>query len=358
MKQKTSNPHYTSFGKLAVVTITAVYLLILVGGIVRSSGSGMGCPDWPKCFGNYIPPTDASQLPDDYQQVYLQKRLDKNERLAVLLDRIGMQQTAHALRTEEAIKEESDFNVVTTWIEYLNRLVGVVIGLLILATFIRSLYLWKERKSIALLSGFALLLVIFQGWLGALVVSTNLLPWMVTIHMLPALLLVAVLMQARYKAVAPVLEGFGSRQLASLTLWVALLLTLIQIVIGTQVREHIDAIAMAFGYEQRENWVAQLDVAFYIHRSFSWLLLGAHLFLVFICHREKNRELSRWAVVLLAVVCTEGLVGVGLAYAGFPAFLQPIHLVLGTLLFGLQYYMVLLVSNSTLQKTDYKLQTC
>ncbi|EMR03032.1 Cytochrome oxidase assembly protein [Cesiribacter andamanensis AMV16] len=341
-----------------MVTITAVYLLILVGGIVRSTGSGMGCPDWPKCFGNYVPPTDADQLPDNYQQLYTEKRLAKNERLASMLDRLGMTTTAHALRTEEAIKQESEFNVVTTWIEYINRLVGVAIGLLIIATFVRSLYLWKWRKSIALLSGFALVLVIFQGWLGALVVTTHLLPWMVTIHMLPALLLVAVLMLARHKADEPVVAPFRAVRLSRAVLWAALLLTLIQVVIGTQVRESIDTIALAMQYELRETWVEQLDVSFYIHRSFSWLLLGVHVVLVFLTTREKHRELSRWAIVLLAAVITEGLVGVLLAYAGFPAFLQPVHLVLGTLIVGLQYYMVLLVGNASRQPKNYTLQAC
>jgi cytochrome c oxidase assembly protein subunit 15 len=122
------------FQRVGISTIIAVYFLILVGGIVRSTGSGMGCPDWPRCFGQWIPPTDIKELPQNYKEIYAQKRKDKNEKLAKYLDFLGWHELSVRLTQDKSMYEEADFNALKTWIEYINRLIGVLIGFLIIAT--------------------------------------------------------------------------------------------------------------------------------------------------------------------------------------------------------------------------------
>jgi cytochrome c oxidase assembly protein subunit 15 len=146
---------------MAWITIAAVYFLILVGASVRASGAGMGCPDWPTCFGSWVPPTSEAQLPENYQEIYAE---------------LGYADTR--------------FNVVKTWTEYANRLVGVSIGFMI---FLTALFSWACREhdtSIFKASVAAFLMVGFQGWLGAKVVGSNLQPGMITLHMLMALAIV------------------------------------------------------------------------------------------------------------------------------------------------------------------------
>src|SRR5690349_15589961 len=182
-----------SFRRLTLSTLIAVYVLILVGGIVRSSGSGMGCPDWPKCFGKWVPPASYEELPDNYKEIYATYRHKKNERFARVLTKFGMQETAHAILNDPTIRVEGDFNPVKTWIEYVNRLVGVAIGIMIFAVFVFSLRFWKTSPRLPIIAAATLLLVAFQGWIGSVVVSTNLTPWIITLHMFLALVIVALL---------------------------------------------------------------------------------------------------------------------------------------------------------------------
>lgn len=345
MNQSTNNA-INSFRRVSALTVIAVYFLILVGGIVRSTGSGMGCPDWPKCFGSVIPPTSVDQLPKNYQEIYLQKRIAKNERFVATLEKIGFEKTANRIANDKSILVEEEFNATKTWIEYINRLIGVVIGLFILLTVWKSFKLWKVDKWIPINALISLVLVLFTGWIGSIVVSTNLLSWMITFHMLLALALVAVLLYINHRSERLQVNRGVKLDVPAKVQWVLIIgtvLMLVQVVLGTQVREQIDQVAVSFGDMLREEWVENVGITFIIHRSFSLILLGVHILYFFWAFRYsvRNSKVNLWSQLLMFVLVFEIASGIGMAYFGIPAFLQPIHLLLGSLILGIQFMLIL-----------------
>lgn len=304
----------------------------------------MGCPDWPKCFGSWVPPTEVSQLPFDYKQIYAQQRLAKNERLSNYLSALGFAQLADQLKNDPAIAQEEEFNATKTWVEYVNRLIGALVGLLILVTFAASVPQWKHDRLLVVASAATVIAVGLQGWIGSVVVSTNLLPWMITLHMLLALVIVALLTFVALRAGGIKLVSVGAVQTQIGTVsGILLLLTLVQIVMGTQVRESVNEVAQTLGEAQREQWIAGLDWVFYVHRSYSIIVLLGHLYLVYLAYQNFgiNGNLTRWTGVLLVVIIAEILSGVVMAYFAIPRFAQPLHLILATGAFGVQVLLLM-----------------
>ncbi|MDH3709678.1 MAG: COX15/CtaA family protein [Cyclobacteriaceae bacterium] len=340
-----ANPNSGSFyNRLAIITLSAVYLLILAGGIVRSTGSGMGCPDWPKCFGTWVPPTSADQLPANYQVTYAEQRVRKNHRLAGYLEKLGFAGTAKALRAETIAAPEAAFNVNKTWTEYINRLIGVLVGLLIMGTMAASLKFRGTNKTLVWGSLAAFLLVVVQGWLGSVVVSTNLLPWMITVHMVLAVVILCLLIYLVHESTSNTWgDSLSLAQIKPLRAILVISLTamVIQIAMGTQVREAIDLIAVQFGFAFRDQWIENLGTDFYIHRSFSLLILGINVYLYLLLRRTKQEHLIWWAQVLLALLLVEIVVGALMVYFAIPAWAQPIHLLTSTLIIGLQFWLFL-----------------
>jgi heme a synthase len=332
-----------SFRRISLVATLAIYFLILVGGIVRSTGSGMGCPDWPKCFGSWIPPTSEDQLPNDYLEVYVQQRLAKNERFAALLSKLGFATLGKQILEDDSVAMEEPFNATKTWIEYINRLIGAIIGILVLLTVYRALLIWQLSRKFTYLSVAALLLVLFQAWIGSIVVSTNLLQWMITVHMLLALIIVCLLLYIYFIAFHfDKMDNSYPNRSNSLrnVLFLCMLLMIVQIVLGTQVREEIDALSRRFTDASRDSWIESLGITFLIHRSYSLLIITLHFLFGYMVYKERKQSsfIYRLSIWLLVVIMLEILSGAGMAYFGIPAFLQPVHLLLGTMIVGIQFF--------------------
>ena len=360
MESHLTTANLRRFRSFGILTVVAVYLLILVGGVVRSTGSGMGCPDWPKCFGQWIPPTEASQLPANYKEVYTAQRVAKNQKLARTLQKMGFAQVAGSIFAHPTQYIETDFNPVKTWIEYVNRLLGALIGVFVFLTVVFALPYWRRDRAIFWLALASFLLTGVQGYLGSLVVSTNLLPVMVTVHMALALVIVALLLYAvaraqwgrgiatetstmRTSAVSTPLRPALSLQV---WLWAALLLTFWQIVLGTQVREQVDIVSATADYMGRENWVSKLGSVFSVHRTMSAAVLLLNVYVGYELWQLGRAHLRRLTVATLAIIGLEILAGIVLAAYALPPAVQPVHLTLATVLFGVQFLTLLAVARA------------
>jgi len=329
---------------LTVASLIIIYLVIMAGAVVRMTGSGMGCPDWPKCFGYLIPPTQREQLDWKPQHHYREGEViivEESLRLAKT-DFVSTQQYNPSHWEPYTKHDYAQFNAYHTWIEYINRLLGALSGIAILLLVISSLGYWKTQKKITLLALLSLVGIGFQGWLGKTVVDSNLLPLKITIHMAMALLLVAVLVVLLYWSPRKKTTYEVSKTVKNVAL-LGLFLTLIQLALGTQVRQYIDIQMHTWNLANAAAWLQQPPLLFYIHRSFSILvfLLHAYLFMIFF----KKRKLPLALQLMLLLIGLEIVTGILMYYWAFPFASQPLHLLFASLLFGAQTYFILVLKN-------------
>jgi cytochrome c oxidase assembly protein subunit 15 len=319
-----------SFIRFNWIALVLIYLIVIAGSLVRITGSGMGCPDWPKCFGQWIPPTDSSELSDDYQNYFSEKRVEKIEKFSKLLSAFGMNSTAQKLKNDPQLAIEEEFNARKTWTEYGNRLVGFLAGNVMLISFFWLLLKYRQHRKIILLAGLNLILMGFEGWFGSIVVASNLVPWTITVHLFFALVIIALQIYI-IRLISPVQQNNLqiSKMMRGLML-IIFIITFIQLFLGTQVRESIDELVKA-GFTRKE-WINLLGLPFYIHRSFSWLVLILLTYVFWKNEKSQKIKIIRWTFYMLVL----GLIsGVLLAYIDMPGLVQTSHLIFATVLFGI-----------------------
>lgn len=303
------------YRKIATITVVAVVFLIFVGGLVRMTGSGMGCPDWPKCFGTWVPPTDISQLPVDYKT-----------------------------RFQVAGKVIADFDPIKTWIEYVNRLIGVLIGFFAILTVVAAVPLRKQYKKEFWLSVAGLLAIIIQGLIGAYVVRTHLEVGTITIHMMIALAILGIYITSLLYSYLPEISRIGEKmeKIPSSVMMIGvavIVITIIQIVLGTQVRESVDHIAEQMGEESRSLWINSLGSIYEIHRFFYYLVVAS---LGFWMYKMKNwlkapGVVQTFMLFAVGVLVSEIILGLGMHHLGIPKIFQPLHLLMATVLLGVEF---------------------
>jgi cytochrome c oxidase assembly protein subunit 15 len=337
------NTSKSKFQKINLLSIILLFALILAGGVVRSTGSGMGCPDWPKCFARYIPPTNSSELPADYKQKYVKGRLAKNLRFANTLDILGYSTLARRIREDRSILIPEEFNAAKTWTEYINRLIGAISGIFLLLTAIYSFSYSDTNKLIPFLSVFNLILIAFQAWLGSIVVSTNLVAWIITVHLLLALAILAITISTYHLAKVNGRPKLHVNPIIHVVTLLALVLSILQIAFGAEVREKIDAVSTRLQGGYRGDWISNAGEIFSEHRTVAVIVLFINIILYALIRRSFNRhslqqQLMSFTFLVLALQIVTGIV---LSYLSLPPVAQAAHILLASLLFGAQYYLML-----------------
>ncbi|MFZ9778018.1 MAG: COX15/CtaA family protein [Schleiferiaceae bacterium] len=313
-------------------------LVMLAGSVVRMTGSGMGCPDWPKCFGLAVPPTRVEQVTWSPSGTYAQGQMVLHDGAFWVAQADHAPQPAFSAELWQKFTRHdyATFNPVHTWIEFINRLLGVLLGIpVLLAAALSARYVRSHPWWLITMLG-VLFTLAFEAWLGKVVVDGNLVPHHITYHMLGAYVLLA-LLTVLFRNVHSLAEQnlwrseppAAASDLRPLILGFATLagLLLVQTVLGTSVREGVDELVHQWGFDApRDGWVGQLEPGILIHRSFSLLLLG----LAYWLYRRSAglAGLRARAGLVLLILSAEAAVGATLFYLDLPRSLQPVHLLL------------------------------
>lgn len=337
------------YRKAGWLTCFSIFFLILIGGIVRASGSGMGCPDWPKCFGQYIPPTHVSQLPENYKEIFTQKRLKKIERYTHFLHQLGLHKKAEAIAQDPYIRREESFSARTTWTEYINRLFGATTGLLSLATFISSFQFIRKKTGVFILTTFGLLAVIFNGWMGSMVVATNLLPGTITIHYLAAFFALGLFMWSITNAFSKA-EKIQSNKSKKI-IYTLFIIVLIQTITGTWSREIADGLIKnnaIYNASYHLN-IEEMGVIFIIHRYLSIIVLAM---VIWIYKLNESVKIKKFSLLLIVIIISQILAGSINIWYILPPVAQTYHIFAGGIILGIFMYLCIEYIKSPLKNID------
>jgi heme a synthase len=305
MTESSAAERLRALHRLAYITTIVVFITVAAGSFVRAAGAGLGCHSWPKCFEwSWFPPTSMDQVPE---------------------------------------AERALISIPKAWIEYLNRMVGAALGVFILATWWRAHRTLRERRDIYRLLVWSVVLVIFEGLLGGIVVRYELDPRLVTLHLFGGLLLAVlmVIVTANARLAAPYVhrpetwspERRKLHAYATGLLW----LVLVNGLVGAIVRGTIETIEETRPDLTRCQWIDFVGGVDWVHRKLALVTLLLVFLLVWAARRITEAAGSQARTIAYqnaALAIFQIAAGIVLAYAGLPPAAQVIHVVCGVLLVG------------------------
>ena len=312
----------TRLGALTWVTLFLTFDLVLFGAFTRLTDSGLGCPDWPGCYGNASP--------------------------------LG----AHAeIKAAQTAMPTGPVTLGKAWVEMIHRYLATAVGVLILVLATAS---WAERlrarrargKAFTAVRGLraplspwwataTLVWVIVQGAFGALTVTMKLYPAIVTLHLLGGIGLLA-LLAAQTQAHARLALRLPDALYAGAL--VVAMLTVVQVALGGWVStnyavlacsefptcqgtwwppmdfEHGFAVFRELGAGKDGGYIpfAALTAIHYTHRLVAYVLLAALAWLAWRLWQEGSRSTRRWSLALIGVAAWQVMTGLANVLLGWP----------------------------------------
>ena len=269
-----------NFRRLAFLTVAFAYLQIALGGVVRVTGSGLGCPDWPLCNGRPYPAPDIHSV-----------------------------------------------------IEYSHRTVGTITGVLLIATVVAAWIVFrKTRPVVAWLATGSLVAIAAEGAVGGVVVINELAPWLVLVHLGLAMLILGFLIATAILSL-PASEGIAASRFRRLALAGAIVTYLLLLTGSTVVASEAD--------EGCHSWplcgggfaldFAGANAYTMLHRG-SVLVLGAFL-VYFLVQALRVAAARRVAIVTLVVFGLQVAVGAGSALTDNGLF-NGLHVAIATIVWS------------------------
>ena len=319
------------FPLIVKISLIAVYLIFLAGSVVRMTGSGMGCPDWPKCFGEYVPPTSEAQLPDNYQDFFRTQRLKKTERFVSLLKLVGLEGQANKIEATSEDNYTHDFNVTKAYVEYINRLWGAVTGIIVFLCFLLSFKYLRSNRRVFIYTTLGFIAVFLNALLGAVVVNSNLIGGIVTAHFIAAFASICFFILARHY-VSPFDQGSLNKQSKILALLLMVVIS-IQVILGAELREVFDMISGTLSFGEKSN---NLYPTFQIHGVVGLLTFTLVIFQSI--KLIKSSLTSKYALYIAILSASQLLFGPLALVDTFASISKLFHISIGAGIFVLQFY--------------------
>jgi cytochrome c oxidase assembly protein subunit 15 len=326
-----------SFLFCAKASLVSVLVLIFVGAIVRVTGAGMGCPDWPTCWGCLIPPTKVEEV--EFEKLDIAKFQRKAERMGRDPSTISVE----SLRAE--------FNPRHVWTEFINRLFSLPVGLFSLLTVVFAFGAKERRSGLYLGALLALILVLINAWMGARVVYSGLAPGVLTTHMALAFLLILVQTFLVHRATQQTAtQAFADVRKKKRLLGVVLVLFFVVLaegIMGSQVRELTDAMSKHLS-QPRSEWGEALEQSwlYLTHRSFSWIILFLAVYAWWLAKRYRISPMHLSERLVIGIVLTQMVLGVVMSQVHIYGWVQVLHVGLAAILVSSNFYWVLLLAKS------------